>query len=397
MATIEDAAPYRMTPSEIAHGYITDAARHRARVLVEGPLPTPREVIEAILLEAVQRQPCIVGFSGGRDSSALLAVGTLVARREGLPDPVPATRRYPGFAETDEDQWQEQVIRHLGLQEWERIDLDDGQLDLVGPVAAQRLLAYGVLWPALLHQDAPLLDLARGGVLIDGEGGDQILGLEVHRIAPITLARRAARRRTPRQAVTVAGTLVPSRLRGPVERYRLRSLEAQWLRTGARAELIAALAKQEAQRPLRWDASLRVFLQNRARRLAFANREYFARRSDVTYVHPFIDRCFIEAMARSGGGTGLGTRTQVMWRLFGDLLPSQVLERRSKARFNQVVHGRWSREFVERWDGRGLDEGSVDLDGLRREWEQPSPSGRTHSLLQAAWLDDHRKGAPLRP
>ena len=54
------------------------------------------------MLRALRRPPCLVSFSGGLDSSALLAVATAVARREGLDDPVPATLVVPGSPESDE-------------------------------------------------------------------------------------------------------------------------------------------------------------------------------------------------------------------------------------------------------------------------------------------------------
>ena len=57
-------------------------------------------------------------FSGGRDSSAVLATATMVARKHGLNDPVPITLRCPAIEEADETASQELVIRHLGIEEW---------------------------------------------------------------------------------------------------------------------------------------------------------------------------------------------------------------------------------------------------------------------------------------
>ena len=54
------------------------------------PTADPRPTLERILLGALQRAPCVVAFSGGRDSSALLAEATRVARVHGLEDPVPS-------------------------------------------------------------------------------------------------------------------------------------------------------------------------------------------------------------------------------------------------------------------------------------------------------------------
>lgn len=57
------------------------------------------------------RPPCLLAFSGGRDSSALLAVAVSVAHREGLPLPIPLI--YPGVAGTDESSWQYMILDHL--------------------------------------------------------------------------------------------------------------------------------------------------------------------------------------------------------------------------------------------------------------------------------------------
>ena len=376
-----------MAPLEIARGHVVDRERHRPKPLIDGSLPPPRKVLEECVLEALQHEPCVVAFSGGRDSSALLALATQLARREGLTPPMAVTRRFPGFEETVEDGWQELVIRHLGVRDWERVDLDDEAMDLLGPIARPRLERYGVLWPPLLHQDAPAVVRARGGALIDGEGGDQILGLDLHRIAPVVLTRRFRSRRSLRHLASAGAVFAPGRLQRLVQRHRLRDLGTHWLRPEADRDLLHDLAVQQANLPIRWDASLRVFPRHRARVTGLRNRDLFASERDVTYHHPFLDPRFLEAMARTGGAMGLGTRTVVMRRLFGDLLPSAVIERRDKASFNRVVHGRLSREFVEVWNGEGIDHRLVDAEALLREWRAPSPSGRTHALLQGAWLE----------
>ena len=59
---------------------------------------SPRAALEAVVLRALLRPPCLVSFSGGRDSSLVLAIASDVARRHGLPLPVPATNRFPGRA-----------------------------------------------------------------------------------------------------------------------------------------------------------------------------------------------------------------------------------------------------------------------------------------------------------
>ena len=72
----------------------TDAAR------------TPREALDDAIRPALVDGPCYVTFSGGRDSSAVLAAATALARREGHALPVPVTRVYPDLPDTDESDWQ---------------------------------------------------------------------------------------------------------------------------------------------------------------------------------------------------------------------------------------------------------------------------------------------------
>ena len=56
----------------------------------------PIEAVEAVVLAGLERPPCLVSFSGGRDSSALLAVAVRLADREGF-SPTPRSRSRPGF------------------------------------------------------------------------------------------------------------------------------------------------------------------------------------------------------------------------------------------------------------------------------------------------------------
>src|SRR5579884_3063930 len=62
------------------------------------PRPAPGGLyaaLESVLVAALSRPPCAVSFSGGRDSSAVLALATDAARRHGLELPVPVTMRFP--------------------------------------------------------------------------------------------------------------------------------------------------------------------------------------------------------------------------------------------------------------------------------------------------------------
>ena len=62
----------------------------------------PLDAIEDVIRPALLRPPCLVSFSGGRDSSAILATATAIARRDGLALPIPATYRFPEAPHTQE-------------------------------------------------------------------------------------------------------------------------------------------------------------------------------------------------------------------------------------------------------------------------------------------------------
>ena len=165
---------YVMTTAEVVIGYPLGSTGSPPPS--DDSASTPREALEREVRIALARPPCGVAFSGGRDSSTVLAIATHVARRDGLAEPVPIAGVFPAAPRAEETQWQEAVVRHLGLRDWQRIRMHD-ELDLVGPLATPGLLAHGVVWPPLIHVDIPLLELLEGGSLLDGEGGDEVLGV----------------------------------------------------------------------------------------------------------------------------------------------------------------------------------------------------------------------------
>jgi asparagine synthase (glutamine-hydrolysing) len=107
---------------------------------------------------------------------------------------------------------------------------------------------------------------------------------------------------------------------------------------------------------------------------------------------PLLDPGFVGALARAGGLCGWGSRTATMDALARDLLPAELVGRKTKAYFNRVFFGEESRAFAARWSGRGLDEELVDPEALRREWLSDVPDFRTALLLQSAWLADRERG-----
>jgi Asparagine synthase len=374
---------YRMSSFDVAAGWLT-GFDPSARQAPNARASTPIDALEHTVSPLVVSPPCVVAFSGGRDSSLVLAAAVRAARRHGVPDPIAVTRVYPAVPGAAESRWQELLIHRLGLADWLKISIDD-ELDLVGPLATASLLRHGPLWPPMSHVNTPFLDVARGGSLLTGEGGDTVLGPQ--RITPITaLLRRTAR---PSRAVLVAAalSLAPVGIRRAVSAGDVdRSIGRPWLRPGARAELAERLVADQVAEPLDWRAAVRRWTQQRALRIGLQTMERLALDHEVRLVHPLLGPAFVDALATAGGRLGFAGRSALMDRLFAGVLPSEVLRRSDKATFNGAAFGVHAREFASTWDGSGVDDDLVDPSVLRQEWLAPRPSATSSALLQAAWL-----------
>lgn len=344
-----------------------------------------RAALERAMLPALRRPPCLVSFSGGRDSSAILAVATEVARRHDLADPVPAVMRFPEAPETDETQWQELVLRHLGISEPELIELRH-ELDALGPTATQVIRDAGVMWPANAYMHVPILERGRGGSLLTGAGGDELLGTGATR--HLLLVRRRVRPR-PRDALSVPLAAMPRRLRAAVWRRRNAPPQA-WLTPSGAARTGRALAREEVSWPHRWDRSVAHWHRSRAYVALDRALATMAPPRDVVVVNPFLAPAVLAELAAAGGATGFRNRTEAMRVLFGDVLPEKLISRPNKAAFAGAVWGPAVREFAEAWGGEGLDERYVDVAALRREWLSEQPDFGTALLLHAAWLESAR-------
>ena len=351
----------------------------------------PLSALDDAIRPFLRRPPCLVSFSGGRDSSAILAVATALARREGLPLPIPATNRFPQVDEADERRCQEQVVRALRLEDWIRLEFDD-ELDCVGPVATAALRRHGLLVPFNAHFHVPLLRAASTGALLTGIGGDEVFG-DRGRVAAV-VAR--AVRPEPCDLLRLGFAISPQPLRRMVLRRRDRTT-LQWLTARANRELTSAWARFAASEPLRWSAYLRWCSRLRYLRLGIRSLDLLAANEGALVGHPFLDARFLGALTPGGGNAD---RATAMSALFGELLPPGVLTRATKASFDRVFFARHSREFAAGWDGTGADGRYVDVARLRASWASPTPAPQSFMQLQAAWLavsGAERVEQPLEP
>jgi asparagine synthase (glutamine-hydrolysing) len=367
-----------LTPLELATGAVHGSlASHSRPRLVAAPLAE----LERSLRAALRRTPCLVGFSGGRDSSLLLAVAARLARREGLGQPVPITMRPVDAPAAREDRWQELVIDAVGLDDWVRLEIRD-ELDLAGPLAVGAHRRHGLLWPANSHFHLPLLPHARGGALVTGVGGDELfLGWP-----GAALASGAAA--PPRSVVrSLAWAAAPAAARRAW--VGARTADLAWLSESGRSEYRRAAAAEESGEPICWAPWVRWRASRRWREMCRQCLDALAAEATVTMCHPMLDPAFAAALARAGERRGFATRTVAMRALFAGLLPDELLARSDKASFDEAFWGPRSREFARSWQGNLGDsqlERLVRADRLRAEWDRPRPDARSALLLQAARL-----------
>lgn len=349
-----------------------------------GAAHRPREALYAALVPALAKAPCVVSFSGGRDSSAILAMACHVARAEGLELPVPMTLRFPS-SRSHEDEWQTSVIDHLGLQSWERQDLTD-ELNVLGPAATSILTGFGPYLPSNLHFFSPVMEAAAGGSMLTGVGGDEIFSRWSTKRDVVRRARCAP---TRRNLLDLALAFSPPVARRAILRWH-RPIRMRWLRPAAADELTRRWALRQSVHQRTYQDGLDAFVGSRGQELQEQCLATAGQASDVLVLNPFLDRGFLSSVARHLPPSGFTSRTAAMSGLVGDLLPAASVHRSTKAVFTEVLWGAACRDFALGWEGAGVDTDLVDPDVLKEIWRAPMPPWRSMTLLQQAWLFEWR-------
>ncbi|HEX6761242.1 MAG TPA: asparagine synthase-related protein [Gaiellaceae bacterium] len=372
-----------LSPLEIAAGFpLSRKGRLPAPI---ASMVEPREAFAQTMVAPLSRPPCVVSFSGGRDSSLILAAAVGVARRKGLEPPVPVTVRPVGDADPEEAAWQEVVVRDLRLDDWVRVEIGE-ELDCVGTEAQQALLRHGILWPPNVHFHLPQLARAAGGSVLTGVGGDEVFSSSGWARVRLVLGGRA--RPELRDALRIGAALSPTALRKWAATRR-NDVELEWLRPAARGEVLAAVAGEAASEPVRWRQRFAWLLGLSYLDVGIRSLEALARDWNVELHHPFLDPAFVGALASLPRGRRFSDRTEALAGLFGDLLPAGLESRRSKAAFTETLWGAPSRALAAAWDGSGVDADIVDIEALRCRWQVEGAIG-PHTLLQSIWLESER-------
>lgn len=375
----------RLSQRELVHGSPLTSGLSATGGGSMASFQDPRAALERATSSAFAREKVFVSFSGGRDSSAVLALAVDFARRNGRPDPVPVILRYPGHADADETDWQTMVLRHLGLT-GEVVHERRAPQTYLDEEAKRSLRERGLLWPAALHLDHAVFETARGGTLLTGEGGDEVLG--PRRITPVTLLLRERRRPSRALMRWALRSLEP---RPAAMRRALRELSgtpmSEWVDDGTLHDMAAE--RLRGREPMHWGDGTRMIISGTIPTVLAHNLAVLCGGFEVDAQHPLLDPGFLHAWAESGGRWGFAGRTDAMRRLFSDLLPEPVLARSTKAHFGSSRWGDAERAFARQWDGTGLPE-QIDPERIRAHWLSERPSGTSALALHAAWLHSVR-------
>lgn len=374
-----DSAVLRPTPLEIASGVVP--GRLRTPPAAHPPTVTALTALTALersVLPALHRPPCLVSFSGGVDSSFVLAVAARVARRDGLPAPVPVTWRFTGAPRAEESSWQERVVAALPVEDWPRLHADD-DLDLIGPVAQRVLTRYGVLHPVNVHLHLPIIELAAGGSLLTGVGGDQILS--------------GWRRPGPRPAAPTLRARLPGRLVAS-GRQRRGQDPFPWLHPAVSRRVFRTYRAQIRSEPRRIGRRIGWHAQRRDLLMSCSSLHSVAADHHVRVVNPLLDPQFLAALREEVGGARGLTRCALLAAIAGRALPAAATAPRPKARFLEVFLRAPTRDFARSWDGRGAEVSLVNAAALGELWSRwPIPAG-TAGLVQQLWLSTATRPSP---
>ena len=342
----------------------------------------PLELLDESIARAMSDHT-IVQFSGGVDSSLVLAAATRAARARDLPLPIPFTLRY-GREESEESAFQEELVETLGLTDWIILDVD-GEDDLLSPASRAHLLEHGMSTSArVASRDWYLSELPvrDGSVLMSGEGGDEVLGPAP--FATLHGLRWAVAHR--RQRRTALGAL-RRRTTARVRRFRSvpDSFYAPWLTETGRT-LANRLMLDDRSHPVTMKQWMRRY---RSKRNLVGGIDSVARqagRFGFDYSAPLLDLEFMAGLTASIPEHDFVNRMLVIRKYFPGLLPASIANRTSKASFNASIFGPDTQQFARSWDGQGgVPLELVDPEILRSTWLDASDS-RGGLMLQSAWL-----------
>jgi hypothetical protein len=335
-------------------------------------------------------QPCYVELSGGCDSSLVLSAAVVACQRAQHEPPVSMTFRFPLVPEMDESEYQDAVLGFLGLAPGLTFQITN-EFDLLGPSAQKGLKIFGPVCPAPIFSHVDLLRTLPPGLLLSGEGGDEVLG--PRRIAGITRAIGAAKQG---QVRAVAGNLLnvlgPKQLRRARLRRRQLTQSIDWIDSDEVTRALTEGFQWNVNEPL-WPKRFPPhYLKSEGAQFGFHQLTEVRRWTGHRFFAPLMDPNFVQAVADLTPIFTPRDRRTVLNHHFARNLPDLVLNRTSKAVFQPVYFNTYSKEFARSWSGQTSDP-LVNGPNLQRYLLQDDVHqiyNLVFLLLQQAWLESEK-------
>lgn len=337
---------------------------------------TPLDVLGDVLEPHLAAGPCLIWQTGDDGGALGLVAAVRRARREGLPDPIPLTLvTQPGAGD---DPHVQAVVDATGLREWARVDATEG-LDLLGPDARAALLRHGLRYPSIGHVVAPAARAAAGGTVVDCHGLR-----EVWDFWRGTAARRvlAGMRRDRRALAASVLAFTPKSVRRRAVAPHARAFVPDHVTPPVGEWLYERFVEEQLSMPLSASGAVRELHQRRC--LWETARTFTSVGADhgATVVHFFMEPAVVGALAGVAGRFGWPTPAALVTQLAPELPARSTPPPRTPR--EPFWAGPESTEFIDAWDGSGLDETLVYPERVRAAWRRKD--ARAGLLLQAAWL-----------
>jgi asparagine synthetase B (glutamine-hydrolysing) len=340
-----------------------------------------------LIIAKLTDQPCYVELSGGCDSSLILSAATTACRRANHEPPRSVTFRFPGLPEMDERHYQDAVLDFLGLRAGHIFQITN-EFDLLGPSAQKGLKIFGPVCPAPIFTHVDVLRTLEPGLLLSGEGGDEVLG--ARRIGGLNRAVGAAKRGQFRSvAGNVLNTLGPAGLRAQRFAQRNQTQEIDWIDPAEVKRFLDENFRWGIDEPLHPSKYPAHYVKSQTAKFAYHQLTEIRRWSNHQFYGPLMDPNFVQAVADLTPPWKVRHRTMVLNHHFSDNLPKLVLDRATKTVFQPAYFNTYAKEFARSWSGQI----SVPLvDGLKlKRYLLQEDVHQIHNpvflLLQQAWLE----------
>jgi asparagine synthetase B (glutamine-hydrolysing) len=333
-------------------------------------------------------QPCYVELSGGCDSSLVLSAATSACHQANHEPPQSVTFRFPDIPSMDESGYQNAALQFLHLKPGHVFEITD-EFDLLGPSAQQGLLRFGPVCPAPLFSQVDVLRTLTPGLLLSGEGGDEVLG--PRRISGFVRAAEAAKGGHPRALAShLVDTIGPASFRHRRFRQKKQSQPIDWIEVGEVDRFLSENSQWSLDEPLLPGKFPAHYRRSQTARWCEHQLSAVRRWSGHQFYAPLMDPNVVQAVADLTPAHQTRHRRMVLNYHFSSNLPRSIVNRTSKVMFQPAYFNRYSKEFARSWSGQ-IDDPLVNGHRLQMYLLQEDVNdihNLVFLLLQQAWLNE---------